>query len=207
MSSVQSAGSYGRRGGVKATALFLLWRSPVALVALGVPCIAVWLMLKPVPRVTLQPLAEPAAGQAATAANAANAKADEVVSLDFMKLNFEPAKDPIDPKTGQPHYAEQLPPAIKAYDGRTVRIRGYLLPVNLEGNEVREFLIMSNQMGCCYGAQPRFWEFIAAKAVGPAIPNLMDRPLTFEGKLKVADVFENGYWTQLYSMECTAVGK
>ncbi|HEY9250556.1 MAG TPA: DUF3299 domain-containing protein, partial [Rariglobus sp.] len=123
---------------------------------------------------------------------------DEVVSLDFMKLSFVPEKDPVDPKTGQPHYAAQAPAAIKAYDGRKVRIRGFLLPIKMEGNEVREFLIVASQMSCCYGTAPRFWEFVAAKAGGAPLPNLMDRPLTFEGRLRVADVFENGYWTQLY---------
>jgi len=133
--------------------------------------------------------------------------ATEVVGLDFMKLSFVPEKDPVDPKTGQPHYAAQAPAAIKAYDGRKIRIRGFLMPIKMEGNEVREFLIVASQMSCCYGTAPRFWEFIAAKAVGEAVPNLMDRPLTFEGTLHVGDVYENGYWTQFYTMDCTAAGK
>ncbi len=192
-------------------ALFLLWRSPVVLLAIGVPCVALWILIKPAAPVALKTLAVPATAMA-TPTDPKNAKdtketPNEVVGLDFMKLSFVPAKDPIDPKTNQPHYADQLPAAIKAYDGRKVRIRGFLLPVKMEGNEVREFLIVANQMSCCYGTTPRFWEFVAAKIVGDPAPNLMDRTLTFEGTLHVGDVYENGFWTQLYTMECTAVGK
>jgi hypothetical protein len=182
---------------------FLLWRSPVLLLMVAVPCVAVWIMIKPVPGAALKTLDSPAV--AVTAAKAEDTK--ETLGIDFTKLSFVPAKDPLDAKTGQPRYADQLPENIKGYDGRKVRIRGFLLPVKMEGNEVREFLIVANQMSCCFGTTPQFWEFVAAKAVGDAVPNLMDRPLTFEGVLKVGDVYESGYWTQLYTLECTAVGK
>lgn len=182
---------------------FLLWRSPVLLLMIAVPCVAVWLMIKPVPGAALKTLDSPA--PAVTAAKGEDPK--ETLGIDFTKLSFVPAKDPVDAKTGQPRYADQLPENIKGYDGRKVRIRGFLLPVKMEGNDVREFLIVANQMSCCFGTTPRFWEFVAGKATGDAVPNLMDRPLTFEGTLRVGDVYDNGYWTQLYTLECTAVGK
>ena len=193
------AGAFLKR--TQGLALFLLWRSPVVLLAIVVPCVALWMMFKPVAP-ALHSLDTPATG-VAEAKDAPN----EAVGLDFMKLSFVPEKDPVDTKTGQPRYAAQAPAAIKAYDGRKVRIRGFLMPMKMEGNEVREFLIVASQMSCCYGTTPRFWEFIAAKAVGEPVPNMMDRPLTFEGTLHVGDVYENGYWTQFYTMECSAVGK
>ena len=81
---------------------------------------------------------------------AAAPPAKTVSSLNFTQLSFVPARDPVDAMTGQPHYLDQAPPAIKALDGQHVRIRGYLLPVHMEGNEVREFQIMAGQMTCCY---------------------------------------------------------
>ena len=151
---------------------------------------------------TSPPAVEPAVAAAPSAPPADDGK---TLGIDFSKLSFVPAKDPIDAKTGQPRYGDQAPAAIKAYDGRKVRLRGYLMPVKMEGNEVREFFIMSNQMSCCFGTPPRFWEFVVGRMKNAAAPNLMDRPLTFEGTLRVGDVYENGYWTQFYTMECTAV--
>lgn len=200
---IETKRSWGSR--LAGLAGFLLWRSPVLLLMIAVPCVAVWLMVKPVPGAALKTLDSPAPAPAATAAKGEDPK--ETLGIDFTKLSFVPDRDPVDAKTGQPRYADQLPENIKGYDGKKVRIRGFLVPVKMEGNEVREFLIVANQMSCCFGATPRFWEFVAAKATGDAVPNLMDRPLTFEGTLRVGDVYDNGYWTQLYTLECTAVGK
>lgn len=137
----------------------------------------------------------------------AKKKGEERLGINFTDLSFVPAREAVDAKTGQPKYDDQAPDNIKALNGRTVRIRGYMLPVRMEGNEVREFMIMPNQLSCCYGGTPRFWEFVVSEKKGDAVPNLMDTLLTFEGVLKVGDVFENGYWTQFYTLECTNVIK
>lgn len=129
----------------------------------------------------------------------------ERLNLNFTNLSFVSSGEPLDPKTQQPHYAKDVPALIKSYDGREVRIRGFMLPVKMEGNEVRDFMILASQMSCCYGTPPRFWEFIVVHKKGDAAPNLMDTPLTFEGVLHVGDVYESGYWTQFYTMDCTDV--
>ena len=134
-------------------------------------------------------------------------KGEERLGINFTDLSFVPAREAVDAKTGQPKYDDQTPDNIKALNGRAVRIRGYMLPVRMEGNEVREFMIMPNQLSCCFGGTPRFWEFVVSEKKGDAVPNLMDTLLTFEGVLKVGDVFENGYWTQFYTLECTNVIK
>jgi hypothetical protein len=133
--------------------------------------------------------------------------ADKTLDLDFVKLSFTPAKDPLSPLSGQPHYIDQTPPAILAYNGRKIRISGYMVPVTMEGAAVREFMIMASQMSCCYGTPPRFCEFIVARMNKDAAPIAMDSPLIFEGTLRIGDVFANGYWTQFYTMECDAVIK
>lgn len=192
---------------------FLFNRPPIVFVAVGVVLLSTTLVLNS--QTTGLMKGEPAAPTPAAAVSPAAPVVlpappvvptdGKTLSLDFFKLGFEPVKDPVDAKTGQPHYNDQIPAAIKAYDGRKVRIRGYMMPIKMEGNEVREFLIMANQMSCCYGAPPRFWEFIAARMKTAAAPNVMDQTLTFEGTLRVGDVYENGYWTQFYTLECTAV--
>jgi len=199
------------RGGQLAVLIFN--RPPIVFVAAGVVLLSTTLVLNSQTTRLMkgEPVSPPPAAAASPAAPAVVPATPVVpvdgktLSLDFFKLGFETVKDPVDPKTGQPHYNDQIPAAIKAYDGRKVRIRGYMMPVKMEDNDVREFLIMPNQMSCCYGAPPRFWEFIAVSMKGKAAPNVMDQTLTFEGTLHVGDVYENGYWTQLYTMECTAV--
>lgn len=107
-------------------------------------------------------------------------------------------------KTG---YAPWLPPSVKALDGNRVRIEGYMLPTQLEDGKAKECLILANQLACCYGQAPRFCEFIVARVKGAAVPALQDRPLVFEGTLKIADVYEGGAWMSLYAMELDSVGR
>ncbi|RRJ96130.1 hypothetical protein Ga0100231_019530 [Opitutaceae bacterium TAV4] len=135
----------------------------------------------------------------------AAAKDSDVLDLSFSKLEFEVPAEAARPKEGPPKHDPYTPERIKGYDGRTVRLRGYMLPVRMERGMVRECLLMVGQMTCCYGATPQFWEFVSVRLVGNPVPALQDVPLLFEGKLKVGDVYDNGYWTQFYTMDCTSV--
>lgn len=134
-----------------------------------------------------------------------SAKETGVLDLSFSKLEFEVPAEAARPKEGQPKHDPYVPGRIKKYDGRTVRLRGYMLPVRMEKGMVRDCLLMVGQMTCCYGATPQFWEFVSVRIEGNPVPALQDVPLLFEGKLKVGDVYENNYWTQFYTMDCTSV--
>jgi len=127
------------------------------------------------------------------------------INLNFDRLDFSL------PPGVQPSFADgrgygaYLPAGIKSYDGREVRIQGYMLPTKLERGLVTECLVLANQMSCCFGQAPRFCGFIAVHIQGPGVPDQMDQPLRFEGKLRIGDVFTGGTWVALYSMNCTAV--
>ncbi len=127
------------------------------------------------------------------------------LNLDFQRLNFYLPPD-VHPtlRAGQ-GFDAYLPAGIRTYDGRDIRIQGYMLPTRLEQGAVKECLVLANQLGCCYGLEPRFCQFIAVRLSDPCPPELMDQPLRFEGKLHVGDVFAGGAWVALYSMDCTAV--
>ncbi|EIQ01847.1 Protein of unknown function (DUF3299) [Opitutaceae bacterium TAV1] len=131
----------------------------------------------------------------------------DVVDLSFSKLEFEVPPEAARPKEGQPNHDSYTPERIKSYNGRTVRLRGYMLPVKMEEGKVRECLLMAGQMTCCYGASPNFWEFVSVRMADKPVPSLMDVPLVFEGTLKVGDVYDNGYWTQFYTMDATSVSR
>ncbi|SDS32621.1 hypothetical protein [Opitutus sp. GAS368] len=127
------------------------------------------------------------------------------INLNFEKLSFYLPPGIQHSVWDGKGYGAYLPTGIKSYDGREVRIQGYMLPTKLEHGLVKECLVLANQMTCCFGQEPRFCQFIAARIDGPGVPDLMDQPLRFEGKLRVGDVFENGVWAAVYSMNCTTV--
>ncbi|MDB6126776.1 MAG: hypothetical protein JWM35_672 [Verrucomicrobia bacterium] len=127
------------------------------------------------------------------------------LQLTFQNLSFVLPPEALDPLNHIRGYAAFLPAPLRRYDGREVRITGFMLPTEMEDGQVRSCLVLANQMSCCYGNSPRFCEFIVARMVGPPAASLMDRPIGFVGTLHVRDVFVDGFWTALYSMDCTAM--
>jgi hypothetical protein len=131
---------------------------------------------------------------------------DGVTEITFKSLEFIPVIPVKHSDAEVAAFAPQAPSRIKTLDERHVRITGYLLPTRSDGRRVREFLILANQMSCCFGREPRFCDYILAHMEGgAAAPWLMDKPISFEGTLHVRDVYVNGYWSGLYSMDCTKI--
>lgn len=135
---------------------------------------------------------------------AREAKGEREVSFSDLAFELDPGQVREGSKTG---YARWLPDRVKLRDGERVRIEGFMLPTRMEEGGVREGLILANQLACCYGQSPRFCEFIVARFAGKPAPAVQDRPLVFQGKLRVADVFSDGAWTALYTLEEANVGR
>jgi hypothetical protein len=122
---------------------------------------------------------------------------DRLASYTFTPPESDPAKPDVPPPSG----ANQIPDKIKALDQQKVAVTGFMLPVKMEGGLVKEFLLVKDPMMCCYGVMPKLNEWIVVKMVGSGVKPLMDFPITFEGKLRVGEMYENGYLTGLYLLE------
>jgi hypothetical protein len=154
-----------------------------------------------------------AAGADATATSsapgAATIKTPEVDARGYLKLSFDqlagytfnpPAFDPATkpnekPVTGE----EQIPTVVKSWSGKKVVLSGFMMPVKMDKGLVTEFLLVRNQMACCYGSVPNMNEWVVVK-LKKGVQPLMDVPISFYGQLKVGAMFENGYMTGLYEL-------
>lgn len=134
---------------------------------------------------------------------AAEAPAYEKVGFDRLaSFTFTPPEsDPAKPDALPPSGAAQIPEKIKALDQQKVAVTGFMLPVKMEGSLVKEFLLVKDPMMCCYGVMPKLNEWIVVKMTGGGVKPLMDIPITFEGKLHVGEMYENGYLTGLYLLD------
>ena len=122
---------------------------------------------------------------------------DRLASYVFTPADIDPAKPAMPP----PSAANQIPEKIRALDRQKVAVTGFMLPVKMEGGLVKEFLLVKDPMMCCYGVMPKVTEWIVVKMAGSGVKPLMDTPLTFEGRLRVGEMYENGYLTGLYLLE------
>lgn len=145
---------------------------------------------------------------AKTNATAAAEKVGDYRVVGFDKLagySFEVSDELLAPITNNAAMAQrvdsQIPAAVKAFNDKPVALKGFMLPLKVEGGLVTELLIMRDQSMCCYGVQPRINEWVSVKMSRNGVRPIMDQPVTLFGKLRVGEMRENGYLVGIYSME------
>jgi hypothetical protein len=121
---------------------------------------------------------------------------DQLASYEFTPPDTDPA-----PGASKDETQRQIPDKIKALDERKVAVTGFMLPVKMDNGLVKEFLLVKDPMMCCYGVMPKINEWVVVKMTGAGVKPLMDVPITFEGKLRVGAMYENGYLTGVYLLE------
>jgi len=79
-----------------------------------------------------------------------------------------------------------IPEAVKGLDGKTVKITGFMLPVDFESDNVNRFMLMNFRVGCCFDVMPRANEFVyVVMPEGMETKYLTDIPLAVTGRLVV----------------------
>ncbi len=127
---------------------------------------------------------------------------DRLATYKFTPPPFDPAADGSKP---QPTGEEQIPAAVKAWNGKKAIVTGFMLPVKMDGGLVTEFLLVKDPMMCCYGVVPNMNEWVVVRMAKGVRP-LMDVPIEFYGELKIGAMFENGYMTGIYRLEGEKMG-
>ncbi len=99
----------------------------------------------------------------------------------------------------------QIPAKVKAFSGKKVAVKGFMLPLKVEGGLVTELLLMRDQSMCCFGTVPKINEWIAVKMTTSGIKPVMDQAVTLYGTLKVGAMRENGYLVGIYQMDADTI--
>jgi hypothetical protein len=141
--------------------------------------------------------------------NPAPATQDGFAVVGFEKLsgyNIEVPDDLLGPLTNDAAAAAaktdaMIPEPVRALDKTRVSLKGFMLPLKVEGGLVTELLIMKDQSMCCYGSTPKLNEWVSIKMTGAGVKAIMDQPVTLFGKLHVGEMRENGYLVGIYKMD------
>jgi len=96
---------------------------------------------------------------------------------------------------------DQVPAAVRAYDGKRVAVIGYLMPLQLENGLAKKLVLMRDVMTCCYGATPNMNDYAMVTMKGEGIKVVQDIPITLVGVLHVEPKYEDGYLTSLYQVD------
>ena len=95
---------------------------------------------------------------------------------------------------------EHLPDSIKALEGKTVTMRGFLLPL-YEFDDIHEFVLVGNHMSCCFGIPSGIngQVYVKLKAGDHGLPNT-NEPLEIRGTFHAREREEQGYVLSIYEI-------
>lgn len=129
-------------------------------------------------------------------------------SLNFNMLTSYPFREPNWAKMDDPAYVaslkldEQISPQIQAMNGKKVEIQGFMLPLDMLEGHLRTFMLLKDQMACCYGNIPRLNEWVYVRVPKKKEINIhQDVLVTLFGTLRVGAKFEREVLTGIYHLE------
>ena len=129
-------------------------------------------------------------------------------SVNFETLSSFDIREPDWEKLEDPAYIatlnldEDIPPKIKALSGEKIEIEGFMLPLEGEDDNLQSFVLLANQLACCFGAIPLLNEWIYVKIPKrKRIRSHQDELIMLYGTLRVGAEFEDGMLNGIYHLE------
>ena len=97
---------------------------------------------------------------------------------------------------------EDIPPQIKALSGEKIEIEGFMLPLEGEDDNLQSFVLLENQLACCFGAIPLLNEWIYVEVPKrKRIRSYQDELILLYGTQRVGAEFEDGMLNGIYHLE------
>jgi hypothetical protein len=96
---------------------------------------------------------------------------------------------------------DQVPPVVRALDGKRVTLSGYMLPLQMEKGRAKKFVLMRDVSTCCFGATPNMNDYVVVTMKGEGVPAVPDIPTAFLGVLHIGERYEGGYLVSLYDFD------
>jgi hypothetical protein len=84
---------------------------------------------------------------------------------------------------------EMLTPAIEALNGKTVRLRGYILP-SFQQRGLTQFVLMRDNMECCFGPGAWIYDCVIVEMKEGKTADYTVRPVAIEGTFEVSEFLD-----------------
>lgn len=121
--------------------------------------------------------------------------------VDFRVLSgFPYGEDPLAATPAVP-VSYDIPSAVVALSGTAVAITGFMLPLDVNEEGVRSFLLNANLDMCYFGAPTRPNEFVVVTMTGGRRAPFVHTPVTVFGTLSVREERREGRVTSLYALD------
>ena len=123
-------------------------------------------------------------------------KAGEIMEMSIKELgNFE-----FDAETG----STPIPPDVQSLNGSTIRLRGFMIPMD-QAESISQFALVPSLFACCYGQPPQIQHTIVVNCPkGKAVSYYPDE-IVVQGKLTVQEKKDDGFIVSLFEVEANSV--
>ena len=99
-------------------------------------------------------------------------------------------------------FASRVPREVRTLSGKKVAMEGFMVPTVVnEENMVKEFLLMPDQLSCCFGQAPEANGWVVARSE-KGVDVAMDRVIRILGTLTVQERWDEEFFVGLYHVEC-----
>ena len=99
-----------------------------------------------------------------------------------------------------------LPPEeVKKLDDRTVRLVGFMYPLQ-EGADIKYFCLLRTTQTCCYGPRPQYNQYVFVEMEKPTRFHRLD-PVSCVGRFKVEPTPEEGFIFRMEGKTCKSVAR
>lgn len=128
-------------------------------------------------------------------------------SITWKQLGSYAYRPSVTPREKTPRKATPIPPPILALNGQNLRISGYMMPVEVDGEAVKSFVLVRDQQLCCFGRMPNLNEWVMVAMSSGTTEMNMDEPIEVEGSFEVGEQIEDGAVLSLYRLTAKTVRK
>jgi hypothetical protein len=113
------------------------------------------------------------------------------VTFDDVKLEL---------KKGDPYDSSLLTDKVKKLDGKSIRIRGYILP-SFQQSNIKQFVLVRDNMECCFGPGALLHDCIIVEMTPPATASFTVRPVSVEGVFSIRELKLDGKYLAIYHLD------
>jgi hypothetical protein len=113
------------------------------------------------------------------------------VTFDDVKLEL---------KKGDPYDPALLTDKIKKLDGKSIRIRGYILP-SFQQSNIKQFVLVRDNQECCFGPGALLHDCIIVEMSPPAAATFTVRPISVEGVFSIRELKLDGKYLAIYHLD------
>lgn len=98
----------------------------------------------------------------------------------------------------------KIPDDVRALSGSTVRLNGFMIPLD-ESDHVTHFALVPSLFSCCYGQPPAIQHVVLVDCPANKPTDYIGDEITVEGALTVSETKEDGCVTSLFQMKAASV--